>query len=208
MIVSVGFVDFSAMRVKVKQEEVGEAASGRLSGASAVCLVAVAARGKPAGFTLVEVVIATAIVGLVFGGIITCYIQSGIRIQWTGYSLAAQSLASQVIEQAKAASWSPAQSVPINNLTNMNLSAASYDSSTGTYTGYNTAVLDVPYSGTNFTLATNFVTVKMINGVGGQSLVQMQFVRVDTVWPFYARGRNLLFTNTVATLMAPDDRKF
>jgi len=161
-----------------------------------------------AGFTLVEVVITTAIVGLVFGGIITCYIQSGLRVQWTGYSLAAQSLANEVIEQAKAAAWTPAQAIPINNLTNMNLSGASYDISTGTYTGYNTAILDVPYSGTNYTLATNYVTVQMISGVGGQAQVQMQFVRVDTVWPFYIRGRNLYFTNTAATLMAPDDRQF
>jgi hypothetical protein len=32
----------------------------------------------------------------------------------------------------------------------------------------------------------------------------MQFIRVDTVWPFYSGGRNRLFTNSVATLIAPD----
>ena len=159
------------------------------------------------GFTLIEVVVATAIVGLVFGGVINCYIQSGLRVQWTGYSQAAQSLAGAVIEQAKASSWDPAQTPPVNNLTNLNLSAASYNSATATYTGYKTAILDVPYSGTNYTLATNFVTVQMISGVGGQSQVQIQFIRVDTVWPFYTRGKNLLFTNTVATMLAPDDRQ-
>ena len=162
---------------------------------------------KLRAFTLVEVVVATAIVGLVFGGIITCYIQSGLRVQWTGYSQAAQSLAGAVIEQAKAATWDPAQTPPVNNLTNMNLSATSYNSATATYTGYNTALLDVPYAGTNYTRATDFVTVQMISGVGGQAQVQMQFIRVDTVWPFNVRGQNLLFTNTVATMMAPDDRQ-
>ena len=89
----------------------------------------------------------------------------------------------------------------------MNLSSASYNTSSKTYTGYSTTILDVPYSGTNYTLATNFVTVQMISGVGGQSQVQIQFIRVDTVWPFYTRGKNLLFTNTVATMLAPDDRQ-
>ena len=164
-------------------------------------------RSKSGAFTLIEVVVATAIVALVFGGIINCYIQSGLRVQWTGYSQAAQSLASAVLEQAKAATWDPAQAPPVNNLTNLNLTGASYNSGTATYTGYNLAILDVPYSGTNYTQATNFITVQMINGVGGQSQVQMQFVRVDTVWGFATRGKNLVFTNTVATFLAPDDRK-
>ena len=157
-----------------------------------------------AAFTLLEVVISLAIVGLVFGGVIQCYIQSGVRVQWTAYSLAAQSLACQVIEQAKAATWDPTQS--LNNLTNMNLSSASYNTSSKTYTGYSTTILDVPYSGTNYTRATNYVTVQMIS-VSSQTNVQMQFVRVDTVWPFFARGNNLVFTNTVATMVGPDDRQ-
>src|ERR1039458_4365043 len=36
----------------------------------------------------------------------------------------------------------------------MNLLSPSYNNSTHTYTGYSTAILDVPYAGTNFTLAT------------------------------------------------------
>ena len=164
-----------------------------------------AARMRAGGFTLIEVVIATAIVALVFGGVITAYIQSGMRVQWSGYSLAAQSLATQVLEQAKSAVWDPAQAVPVNNLTNLNLVGASYNSSTRTYTGYSTGVLDVPYSGTNFILATNYVTVQFLI-VGGATNVQMQFVRVDTVWPFQLRKLNLFFTNTACTMVAPDNR--
>jgi Tfp pilus assembly protein PilV len=161
---------------------------------------------RAAAFTLIEVVIAALIVGLVFGGIINCYIQSGVRIQWTGYSLAAQNLAMEVLEQAKAASWDPTKNK--NEVMAMNLMSTNYNSGTSTYTGYSTGVLDVPYAGTNFTLATNFVTVQLITGVGGQTNVSVQFVRVDTVWPFFLRGTNLFFTNTVATLMSPDDRQF
>ena len=77
-----------------------------------------------------------------------------------------------------------------------------------TFTGYSTGVLDLPYSTTNYVMATNFVTVQMITGVGGNSQVQMQFVEVQTVWPFFLRSKNLFFTNTVATMMGPDDRSF
>jgi prepilin-type N-terminal cleavage/methylation domain-containing protein len=157
-------------------------------------------------FTLIEVVIASGIMGLVFAGIINCYIQSGLRVQWTGYSLAAQALASQTLEQVRSASWDPAQAVPVNNMTNLNLAGASYNSGTKTYTGYSVSILDVPYSTTNFTLATNFVTVQLVSSIGGQAQVQMQFIRVDTVWPFGLR-RNAMFTNTVSTMIAPDDRQ-
>ena len=189
------------MRFKVKQPLVRRL-SRRLNAGQVVRCAG--ARGSE-GFTLIEVVIAAAIVGLIFGGVINCYIQSGVRIQWTGYSLAAQSLASATLEQVRSASWDPAQATPINNLTNLNLTSASYVSTNKLYTGYTTAVLDVPYSGTNYTLATNYVTVQMIN-VGGDPHVQMQFIRVDTVWPFYFRRGNRCYTNTVSTMVAPDDR--
>lgn len=174
-------------------------------GAATVGAARPAGRRNRMAFTLVETVMASAILGLVFAGIINCYIQSGLRVQWSGYSLAAQSLASTVLEQVRSASWDPAQVVPINNMTNMNLLGASYDSSTRTYSGYNLGILDVPYSSTNNTLATNYVTVQMVS-VGGVAQVQMQFIRVDTVWPFGLR-RNAIFTNTVSTMIAPDDRK-
>jgi prepilin-type N-terminal cleavage/methylation domain-containing protein len=160
---------------------------------------------RRAGFTLAEVLIASAIVGVVFGGIINCYIQSGIRIQWTGYSLAAQSLANQKLEQVRSASWDP--TIGVNQLTNLNLTSASYSSSNQTYTGYTTTILDVPYSGTNSTLATNYITVQMVN-ISGATNITMQFVRVDTVWPFTFRQGTQIFTNTISTMLAPDDRQF
>jgi hypothetical protein len=158
-----------------------------------------------AGFTLAEVVVSTAIVALVFGGVINAYIQAGQRIEWTGYSLAAQSLAEETIEQAKSATWDPAQTPPVNNLTNMNLLGTVYNAGTQTYTGYSIGILDVPYSSTNSVPATNFVTIEMLNDNTNVN-VQIQFVQVKTVWPFGLRAKNLYFTNTVCTLLAPDNR--
>jgi prepilin-type N-terminal cleavage/methylation domain-containing protein len=154
-----------------------------------------------AGFTLVEVVMAIAIVALVFGGIISAYIQSGLRLEWTGYSLAAQSLAIQTIEQARSAVWDPAQVPPVNQVLQLNLTVTS--SNATTFAGYSTSILDVPYESTNYIVATNYVTVTMVPSAAG---VQEQVLEVDTVWPFAIRAQNLYFTNTVSTIMAPDNR--
>src|ERR1700744_1364741 len=100
-------------------------------------------RGKSTpGFTLVEVVISVAIVAVVFGGIIASYIQSGLRLQWAGYSLAAQSLAIQSVEQAKSAVWDPAQTPQVNQLYQMNLLGIVSNSTS--WSGYSTNILDVP----------------------------------------------------------------
>src|SRR4051812_44365763 len=58
-------------------------------------------------FTLVEVLVAIAIIGLVFSSILTSYVAATDHSEWSGYSLAAQSLAVQGMEQARCAKWDP-----------------------------------------------------------------------------------------------------
>src|SRR5262249_6001478 len=72
-------------------------------------------RRSVAAFTLAEVVVCLAIVALLFGGIITGYMQGAYRAEWAGYNLAAQSLAMQQIEQAKSAKWAK----DVNEFTNI-----------------------------------------------------------------------------------------
>jgi prepilin-type N-terminal cleavage/methylation domain-containing protein len=160
------------------------------------------------GFTLAEVVVALAIVALVFGAIIDGYISTSVRGQWTAYSLAAQSLGLQVIEQARACEWDGGSGV--NQMTNLAVMNPSYNSGTSTFTGYTTNILDVPWKGTNYIMATNFVTVKMLYINNDSSTqVQVQMVRVDTVWPFTGWSKFSLlkyYTNTTCTMMAPDNR--
>jgi Tfp pilus assembly protein PilV len=159
-----------------------------------------------AGYSLMEVVLAAGIIAVVYGMIIKIYIQSGMRAQWSGYSLAAQSLATEQVEQARSASWDP--SVGVNQMTQFNnLSAWSYNSSSKAWSGYTTGILDVPYASTNFVIATNFVTIQAIY-LNNQTNppVQVQMVTVQTVWPFFYRSKNLFFTNTAATWLAPDNR--
>jgi type II secretory pathway pseudopilin PulG len=153
-----------------------------------------AAKGFQA-FTLAEVVISIAVTGLVFTGILTGYVQSARRAEWSGYSLAAQALAIQQLEQGRSAVWDFSTGNTRNN------------SGTKTATGYSWGILDLPYSGTNVVRATNFVTVRMFyfNNVANPP-VQLQMMQVDTVWPFTVGTVRKYFTNTVATYFAPDNR--
>ena len=176
-------------------------------GTPARAAVNACARPSAEGNTLIEVVLAMAIVAMVFAAIINGYIVTAVRQQWTGYSLAAQSLGLQTIEQARSAVWDNA--VGKNDLTNMTLFSSSWNSGTLTYSGYMTNILDVPWKGTNYTVATNYVSIRQIyaNGVTNPA-VQLQMVRVDTVWPFMGWGGYSLqfYTNTVCAYMAPDNR--
>jgi len=121
--------------------------------------------------------------------------------------MAAQSLAQETIEQARSSVWDPAEYPPLNEVTNLNLipSSISFNATTLTWTGFTTNILDVPYAGTNYTVATNFVTVQLVY-FNGYTNVMGQFIRVDCVWPFNYRATPRCFTNTVATMIAPDNR--
>jgi type II secretory pathway pseudopilin PulG len=154
---------------------------------------------RPAlAFTLAEVVVCLAIASLIFCGVITAYVQSLYRAEWSGLSLAAQAYSIQQLEQAKAAVWDNTKC----QITNLNLTA--WSCSNNVWTGYTTNTLDLPVSGTNCLYATNFVTVSLISNAFNTQITYYM-VRVDTVWPFaWNKGGNRLYTNTIADLFAPD----
>jgi len=142
-------------------------------------------RRSIAAFTLAEIVVCIAIVAMLFGGIITTYMQGAYRAEWAGYNLAAQALAMQQIEQAKSAVWDADH----NEFTNLVRQSG--------------AILDLPISGTNRVYATNYVSVMQCQISSGPDLF-VQMVKVDTVWPYVRKDRILYFTNTVADYYAPD----
>ena len=155
--------------------------------------------------TFWEVLISVVIVALVFGSIINGYLATGLRVEWTGYSLAAQSLGIQTLEKARSATWDT--SIGKNELTNMPLLSQSWNSTTLTYSGYTTNLLDLPYKGTNYVIATNYVTIQWLNIATGYTN-ELQVVRVDTVWRFTGWGNynQRFFTNSICTYIAPDNR--
>jgi prepilin-type N-terminal cleavage/methylation domain-containing protein len=160
------------------------------------------------GFTLAEVVIALAIIIMIFSGIILAYTQAAYRAEWSGYSLAAESLALKQIEQARSARWDPANAAgtiatnEIYSLTllNSNLTAA------GVLTGYSWTNLDLPSNGTNIARATNYVTISPVTPYPANNPGSNIMVKVDTVWRFRWRKTTKFYTNTVATYLAPDNK--
>jgi prepilin-type N-terminal cleavage/methylation domain-containing protein len=164
-------------------------------------------RRRDGAFTLVEMIVALAISVSLISGIIIAYNQTCRRAELSGYSLAAQALAIQQLEQSRAAIWDLSLTPVKNETTNLNLVSWTYNTNTLVGSGYCVSTLDLPVQGTNYVLATNFVTVRMLylNNVSNPP-VRIQMVQVDTVWPFTSGRASKLYTNTVATYLAPDNR--
>src|ERR1035437_3089734 len=149
-------------------------------------------RQPEAGFVggLWEGLIAFVIVAMGFGSIVGGYMSGATKAQWSGYSLAAQTLAGQTLEQARSAKFD-CSSTNGMEITNMTLFSKSLvvTSTNWTMTGYNTNILDVPWTSTNYVVATNFISIRLLfaNGITNP-WIQMQMIRVDTVWPFNGWG--------------------
>jgi len=135
------------------------------------------------GVTIVEVVLSLAIMGISFGAIITGYVMSARRAEWSAYSLAANSLAMQRLEQCRAAKWDLLTTPVTDELVASNFTAQA-------------SILDVPISGENIVYATNITTISTLS-----ANPPLKMIRVDCVWPFKAQG---IFTNTLITYRAPD----
>ncbi len=140
-------------------------------------------QNRLAGITIIEVVLSLAIMGISFGAIILGYVMSARRAEWSAYSLAANSLAMQRLEQCRAAKWDMLTSPVTDELVATNFANQA-------------AILDVPISGENITYATNLTTITSIS-----ANPPLKMIRVDCVWPFKGQG---LFTNTLITYRAPD----
>jgi prepilin-type N-terminal cleavage/methylation domain-containing protein len=139
------------------------------------------------GFTLAEVIVSTAILGMIFSSVIYGYILTNYRAEYSLYSLAAQSLAVQGVEQARAAKWDPNSWPPVDELGVTNYAVAE--------------MLDIPAGGGAPIWATNYVTVSTIS-----TSPALRELRADCVWSMgslHGRSRGP-FTNSVITLRACD----
>ena len=142
--------------------------------------------GATRAFTLVEVLVAIAIIGLVFTSILTSYVSATDRSEWSGYSLAAQSLAVQGMEQARCAKWDPQAWPVVDDLGETNYTTIEQ--------------LDITASRQTI-FATNYISIANIPGT-----VTMRQIRADCVWALGSRrpATRGPFTNTAVTLRAPD----
>jgi prepilin-type N-terminal cleavage/methylation domain-containing protein len=143
---------------------------------------------RRSGFTLIEVLISFAILVTVTSGLIFGYVQLNRTATWSSWSLAAQSLASEGLEQARAAQWYESGSIdqwpPTTNLL-------------GVVVPFQTnCTLDVPTSGQPISV-TNYVTITSYS-----ANPPIREIRSDCVWNCPLTGQ--LCTNTLITLRSPD----
>lgn len=134
-----------------------------------------------AGFTLVEQVIAIAVLALVMAGLIHGYVQTTYRAEWSAMSVVAQSLALESLEQARAAKWD------VYSLGG----AAADELPPGTYTNVFTNAVLCPLTGQTMTV-TNFLQITTVG-----SYPPVRQIRCDCAWQF---SPGHWFTNTVITL--------
>jgi type II secretory pathway pseudopilin PulG len=155
-------------------------------------------RARIAAFTLAEVLIAVTILALSMGGILYGYVQADRFAEWSSMSLAAQSLASQGMEQARCAQWNsqqyplPTAPGPGDELYVTNDPGATWSTN---LSGTNYS-MDVPATGAPF-FATNTITITTIS-----KTPPLRMIRSDCVWTFPRSG--IVFTNTMVTYRAPD----
>ena len=138
------------------------------------------------GFTLIEVLVALVIIGLTFGVVINTYVRATDRAEWSAYSLAAQSIAQQGIEQVRAAKWDPQNWPTVDDLGVTNFSQVEQ--------------LDIAATGASV-LATNYISVTTVS-----TSPQLRQLRADCVWMLISRQKVVAgpFTNTAVTLRGPD----
>ena len=136
------------------------------------------------GFTLVEILVSLSIFGGSVGGLIYGYIEVNRMAEWSSMSLAAQSIASQGVEQVFCAKWDK----QLDQVTN-------YFMPSKTFYGTNYA-LDIPVSGAPV-YVTNVITVTQV-----QDIPPVRQIRSDCNWTFPRTGQT--YQNTVMSLRAMD----
>ena len=135
------------------------------------------------GGTLVELVIALSIALITVSASMKGYILTANKSEWSAYSLAANSMAMQRLEQARAAKWDPGAWPSVDRVIQANFPPV-------------TNVLDVPISGSNIVFGVVTTTITNIS-----ANPPLKMVRVDCVWKFTTHG---WFTNTVTSYRSSD----
>jgi prepilin-type N-terminal cleavage/methylation domain-containing protein len=148
-------------------------------------------------FTLVEVLMALALMALVMSGLMYGYVQANRMTEWCSMSLSAQSYASQGAEQARAADWRPRDSsTNTGPNTKDELPATNYVLSGSNY------IMDIPIKGSPSSTNFAFFVTNKIYVTDLSSNPYLRQIRSDAIWIFPRTGK--LYTNTLILLRAPD----
>jgi len=134
-------------------------------------------------------VISVFIMMILFAAILTTYLQSSYRAEWSGFSLAAQAAGVQQLEAAKAAVWDPLET-PVKDEINLLPTTTS-------------VLLDLPVTSTNYVYATNYTTIALLTNAALLT-ASNYIITVNTVWPFMWKNQTVYYTNTLVCYYAPD----
>jgi type II secretory pathway pseudopilin PulG len=144
------------------------------------------------GFTLAEVLISFFVFSLVMAGLIYGYVQINRVCEMNSMSLAAQSFASQGLEEAASVQWDYRRWPS----TNANSQDPFWTSVGSTSPPPQVDTLDVPTSGTPI-YVTNYVTVTDLG-----TYLPLRQIRCDCVWSFPLDGT--MHTNSAISIRTPD----
>ena len=147
------------------------------------------ARSTSRAFTLVEALIAFALMVMVLSGVFYAYAQADRVAQWSAMSLAAQSCAAQGLEAARSAQWDTQVDTNGDQLPATNSSTPALPPQVSS--------LDVPQTGAPI-MVTNY-----IYETTNQASPPLREIKSVVVWTFPLTGKQ--FSNTVVTLRAPDE---
>jgi hypothetical protein len=133
---------------------------------------------------LAEVLVSLAIVALAISGIITGYLNCSIRGEWLACSAAAQSIASQRLEQVRAARWDNRGAVVVDEVISNNFPVL-------------VLPLDLPKAATNVVYGTNRTFITVIS-----TDPPIRQIRSECSWYFPTRRK--VYTNALVSYRTPD----
>lgn len=156
-------------------------------------------KNRRQGFTLGEILVSFCILGLVMSGLMYGYVQINRMAEFSSMSLAAQSFASQGLEQARSVTW---DYVRWPN-TNANQFDPFWTPPSIGYTNLPPEVsyMDVPTTGALISV-TNFVSVTSVCTNLNPQNPPLRQILCYCVWTFPLDGT--VCTNTAVSLRAPD----
>jgi len=147
-------------------------------------------------FSLIEVLVAFVILSLVLSGLMYGYVQANRMAEYSSMSLAAQSAASQGLEQVRSCEWNSLAYPPTNGPGTSDECSLTTNSSGAVTPWVNIDTLDVPSTGSQIPV-TNYVTITSVSA--NPPVRQISSV---AYWTFPLTGT--LYSNFVFTLRAPD----
>jgi Tfp pilus assembly protein PilV len=163
-------------------------------------------KSQPSGFTFGDVLMAFMVFTIVIAGLIYGYVQVNRMAIFSSMSLAAQSFASQGLEEAKSVQWNYVRGSTNEDATDPFWTPPSVGT---TNLPPQVDTLDIPTVGTPF-YVTNYVTITSVFTNLNPNNPPVRQIQCRCVWALPAtmgsgNGTTPCYTNYAVTLRAPDE---